>query len=62
MFPNMTRGWDSSPVRFVDKSLGKTDCQEVKATFWMLAEQPWAAGEEWESQAGIPMGRYGDSP
>lgn len=33
-----------------------------KAAFWLLAEQLWAAGEEWESQAGIPTGRYGDNP
>lgn len=26
----------------------------LKTAFWPLAEQPWAAGKEWESQAGIP--------
>lgn len=65
MFPKVTRGWDSSPVRFVDNRLGETDGQggpEVKAAFWLLAEQPWAAGEERESQAGIPTGRCGDNP
>lgn len=62
MLPEVT--WEGIPPNSGLWIPGKGDrlvecTTEVKATFWVVAEEPSAAGGEWESQPEMPMGGSG---